>query len=105
MGEYRGTEVIDTVDVDGSLRTLALVGFARSATVVGFVHEGGGIFVDTMARRCLPEIGLAPAGGTEFFSFHPQTRRTTHLRFEDQGAERSLVIEGTVPRRAVRVAP
>jgi CubicO group peptidase (beta-lactamase class C family) len=92
-GAYAGTDVIETVRVDGELRTLALIRFARGATVVGFVHsEGGRAFVDTMERRFLRDIVLAPQGGREFLSFHPQTRRTTRVSFDGLPEARTVTI-------------
>ena len=109
QGAYEGTDLIDTVRVDGSLRTLALIRFARSSTVVGCVHsdtEPGQLYLDTMARRFLRDIVLAPQGGREFLAVHPQTRRATRVVFDGPPEARSLTIvngsELVTARRAAR---
>jgi CubicO group peptidase (beta-lactamase class C family) len=82
LGEYRGADVIETIRLDDKLRTLALIRFSRASTVVGFVHSADGrCYVDTMHRRFLPEVTLAPQGGGTFLSYHPGTGRTTQAVF------------------------
>ena len=109
LGAYQGADLIDTVRVGDSLRSLVLVRFARASTVIGMVHSADDrVFLDTMPRSFLPAIVLAPQGGRAFLSFHPQTRRTTRVVFEGPIQDPTMTIgEGAtrvIARRAGAVA-
>jgi CubicO group peptidase (beta-lactamase class C family) len=107
MGAYQGADLIDTVHVGDSLRSLVLVRFARASTVIGLVHSGDDrVFLDTMPRHFLPAIVLAPQGGREFVSFHLQTRRMTRVVFEGPIQDPTVTIgdgsTGVIARRSGR---
>jgi hypothetical protein len=99
MGPYRGAELIDTVTVEGTPRTLVRLTFDRGSTVVAIVHRPDGkVFVDVIPRAFYPEAYLAPVGPGIFQAYYPTTRRGIRVTF----AGDSLVIETETDRITAR---
>ena len=67
--------------------------------------RAGRAFVDTMQRRFVRDVALAPLGGRDFASFHPQTQRSTHVRFDGPPEARTVsILNGQQAVVATRVA-
>ncbi len=102
-GAYRGADVIGTFTIEGAVRTLVRLRFARSSMMVAFVHSAGGkMFINTETRSFFPEIYLAPTGRREYLAFYPTTRNTISVWFGDDDVLVSSGGESAVARRTSR---